>query len=111
MGLGNSKGNSRRSSSFGYNSGSGPSSWADRYPEARPYPAPSYPYPAAQSNPSSSAGSAPNPSYSYEAQSSYSSEAPSGSYAPQRKGSNDKLQRRYSRIADNYNSLDQVHLN
>ncbi|XXG88813.1 hypothetical protein AAC387_Pa12g0974 [Persea americana] len=119
MGSGNSKGTSRRSASFGYDSSSRSSSWAERYPEASPYPAPSYPYPPPNYPPSSQYrdDSAPSSSYGYEPPpaayapptSSYSYESPPATYAPpQSKGSDNKLQRRYSRIADNYNSLDQV---
>lgn len=109
MGSGNSKGTSRRSA-FGYDSSPRSSSWAERCPEARP---PSYPYPPPNYRPSSSEyrdDSAPTSSYGYgPSTSSYSYESPPATYTPpQSKGSDNKLKRRYSRIADNYNSLEQV---
>ncbi|RWR97013.1 14-3-3 protein [Cinnamomum micranthum f. kanehirae] len=124
---GNSKGTRRRTASFGYDSSSGSSSCAERYPEARPYAAPSCPYPPPNyppsseyrddSAPTSSNGYEPPPAAYAQSASSFSYESPSATYAlPQSKGSDNKLKRKYSRvadnynsrIADNYNSLDQV---
>ncbi|VVB14481.1 unnamed protein product [Arabis nemorensis] len=107
MGTGNSKENWRQESSSSFRSAPAssasppPSSWASQqsYPQYGPEsynypPPPSYPPPPEYSQP-------PPPSYSSQP---YSSPQPFQSHGSGKK----KLERKYSRIADNYSSLEQV---
>ncbi|KAJ6430374.1 hypothetical protein OIU84_021721 [Salix udensis] len=97
MGGKSSKG-SRRRDYPSYGSAASSSSWNHyEYPPASPYP---YPPPSPQQSPYSTqqhhhAPAASNPSYSYESQ-----------MPPQQP--HKRLERKYSRIADNYQTLDQV---
>eukprot|EP00268_Persea_americana_P004686 TRINITY_DN1151_c0_g1_i1.p1 TRINITY_DN1151_c0_g1~~TRINITY_DN1151_c0_g1_i1.p1 ORF type:complete len:456 (+),score=79.40 TRINITY_DN1151_c0_g1_i1:425-1792(+) len=99
MGQGSSK-RARRSSSFNYEPRSGSSSRGGTYSRepGQSYGAPSY------------GGPSECHDYSYNAPptQNYNYGAPSKRYVPATGGSDDRLQQKYSRIADNYRSLEEV---
>ncbi|XP_058093695.1 E3 ubiquitin-protein ligase RGLG2-like isoform X2 [Magnolia sinica] len=100
MGSSSSKATSRSRSSSSY--GSRSSSLAPAY--AQPYEYPNYQPPQQHYPP-------PSPSYAHTSVAShpnYAAPPPSQSYANTSTGSRDKSHGRYLRIADNYNSLEQV---